>query len=89
MAPQQTRRFVLANPPEKLPVYEGENATFKIETVDLPELGQDQVLIKTQYVEHARMPLDCGKIANRSRLTLCFKGTSPTTPRSVDGSNPA
>ena len=47
MAPQQTRRWIVANPPKGEPVYEGEDATFKLETVDLPELGPNQILVKT------------------------------------------
>ncbi|KAF1961821.1 NAD(P)-binding protein [Byssothecium circinans] len=49
MAPQETRRWIVANPPTKELVYEGDNATFKLETTNLPELGENQVLVKTLY----------------------------------------
>ncbi|PVI06352.1 NAD(P)-binding protein [Periconia macrospinosa] len=49
MAPQQTRQWILSNPPHEKPVYEGEDATFKIQTIDLPEVGKEQVLIKNKY----------------------------------------
>lgn len=47
MAPQQTRQWIVANPPETDPVYDGDNATFKLTTTDLPELGENQILVKT------------------------------------------
>ncbi|KAF1938293.1 NAD(P)-binding protein [Clathrospora elynae] len=49
MPGQQTRQWLLSNPPENDPVLEGENATFKLETMTLPILGQDQALVKTLY----------------------------------------
>ncbi|KAF2638509.1 NAD(P)-binding protein [Massarina eburnea CBS 473.64] len=52
MAPTQTREWIVANPPKGEPVYEGENATFKIKTVDLPEVGDNQVLVKTLYLSN-------------------------------------
>jgi NADPH-dependent curcumin reductase CurA len=47
MAPQKTRQWILENPPAKDIVLEGSDATFKLETVELPEPGKDQVLVKT------------------------------------------
>ena len=45
MPGQQTRQWVLANPP----VIEGKDATFELKTVDLPSPSADQVLIKILY----------------------------------------
>jgi NADPH-dependent curcumin reductase CurA len=50
MAPQKTRQWILANPPEKEVALDGDDATFKLETTELPEPGQNQVLVKTLYV---------------------------------------
>ena len=47
MAPQQTRQWILANPPENDPIYDGDDATFKLVNTTLPELRKDQILVKT------------------------------------------
>ncbi|KAL1592044.1 quinone oxidoreductase [Paraconiothyrium brasiliense] len=52
MAPQQTRQWVLADPPNSEPIYEGDNATFKLVKTTLPELRNDQVLVKTLYLSN-------------------------------------
>jgi NADPH-dependent curcumin reductase CurA len=44
-----TRQWVLQQKPYHLPVIEGENATFKLVTVPLPSVGNDQVLLKIIY----------------------------------------
>lgn len=49
MPGQQAKQWILSNPPSADPVLEGDNATFKLEDVTLPELGADQVLVKTLY----------------------------------------
>lgn len=48
MAPQQTRQWIVANPPETEPVYDGDNATFKLINTILPEPKKDQILVKTR-----------------------------------------
>jgi NADPH-dependent curcumin reductase CurA len=50
MPGQQTRQWVLENPPKANPVVDGDNATFKLQTVTLPELGKDQVLVKVLWL---------------------------------------
>jgi NADPH-dependent curcumin reductase CurA len=52
MPGQQTRQWILANPPEAQPVLSGDNATFKLESKTLPELGENQVLVKVQYISN-------------------------------------
>ncbi|EUC47963.1 hypothetical protein COCMIDRAFT_3095 [Bipolaris oryzae ATCC 44560] len=49
MSGQETRQWVLANPPEGEPIISGENATFKLQTTTLPPPGPDEVLLKTLY----------------------------------------
>jgi NADPH-dependent curcumin reductase CurA len=49
MPGQQTRQWVLANPPLNDPVIEGNDATFSLQTVDLPSPSADQVLVKVLY----------------------------------------
>ncbi|KAJ4986101.1 quinone oxidoreductase [Stagonosporopsis vannaccii] len=49
MPGQQAQQWILSNPPTADPVLEGDNATFKLENVTLPELGADQILVKTLY----------------------------------------
>ena len=50
--PTHAKQYILANPPTDLPILDGPNATFKLETVDLPALQDDQVLLKTLHVSH-------------------------------------
>lgn len=52
MPGQQTRQWVLANPPLNDPVIEGNDATFDLKTNDLPSPGVDQVLIKVLYLSN-------------------------------------
>jgi NADPH-dependent curcumin reductase CurA len=49
MSGQQTRQWILSNPPSSDPVLEGSNSTFSLKTTTLPSPGADQVLIKTLY----------------------------------------
>lgn len=49
MPAQQTRQWILSNPPTSDPVLEGENTTFSLETKILPSLGPNQVLVKCLY----------------------------------------
>lgn len=52
MSGQQTRQWILANPPQADPVFEGEDATFKLQTTTLPAPGPDQVLVKALYLSN-------------------------------------
>ncbi|KAF2248471.1 NAD(P)-binding protein [Trematosphaeria pertusa] len=52
MSGQQTRQWILANPPTKDPILSGPNATFNLETTTLPSPGANQVLVKTLYLSN-------------------------------------
>ncbi|KAF2015381.1 NAD(P)-binding protein [Aaosphaeria arxii CBS 175.79] len=52
MSGQQTRQWVLANPPKADPVLDGPNATFSLTTTTLPKLGADEVLVKVLYLSN-------------------------------------
>ena len=52
MPGQQARKWVLSNPPVADVILEGNDATFKLENVTLPELGADQILVKTLYLSN-------------------------------------
>lgn len=47
--PQETRQWVLANPPHSDPILSGPDSTFSLETKPLPTPGSDQALVKTLY----------------------------------------
>ncbi|KAH9905670.1 NAD(P)-binding protein [Xylariomycetidae sp. FL2044] len=49
MASYETRQLILANPPTGMPVLSGPDATFKLQTVTLPELKPGELLCKVQY----------------------------------------
>jgi NADPH-dependent curcumin reductase CurA len=49
MSGQQTRQWILSNPPHNEPVLEGDNSTFKLENKTLSTPGQDQALVKVLY----------------------------------------
>ena len=44
-SPGQNRRFVLANRPEELP----EPGNFRIETAEIPQPGEGEVLVRVRY----------------------------------------
>lgn len=50
--PQSTRQWILAHPPTDTPILSGPAATFKLETLDLPPLKDEQVLLKTLYLSN-------------------------------------
>lgn len=52
MSGQQTRQWILSNPPKANPVIEGDNSTFKLEQKTLPTPGQGQILVKTLYLSN-------------------------------------
>jgi NADPH-dependent curcumin reductase CurA len=52
MSGQQTRQWILANPPYGEIQLEGENAVFELNTTTLPTPGQDEVLVKTLYLSN-------------------------------------
>ncbi|KAL5115365.1 quinone oxidoreductase [Pleosporales sp. CAS-2024a] len=49
MSPQQTRQWVLQNPPQKDAVLSGPDATFSLQTIDLAAPSADQALVKVLY----------------------------------------
>jgi NADPH-dependent curcumin reductase CurA len=50
---QKTQQWILANPPEADPVIDGsDKATFKLQTIELPALGANQVLLKVLYLSN-------------------------------------
>lgn len=46
---RQTRQWILQNKPYVVPVLEGEDATFKLVTRDLPALSDNKVLLRVIY----------------------------------------
>ncbi|KAF2126149.1 NAD(P)-binding protein [Dothidotthia symphoricarpi CBS 119687] len=52
MPGQQTRQWILSNPPKADPVLEGSDPTFSLQNTTLPTLGSDQVLVKTLYISN-------------------------------------
>lgn len=49
MAPRTTKQWILASKPTGATVLSGPDATFKLQTVELPELKEGQLLCKVQY----------------------------------------
>src|SRR4051794_12432936 len=49
MPGQQTRQWVLSNPPTADPVLSGPDSTFSLETTSLPTPSADEALVKTLY----------------------------------------
>ncbi|KAF5022205.1 hypothetical protein F66182_5792 [Fusarium sp. NRRL 66182] len=47
-----TKQWVLVNKPAGEPVLSGPDATFKLQTVTLPELEDGQILVKVQYLSN-------------------------------------
>jgi NADPH-dependent curcumin reductase CurA len=52
MSGQQTRQWILSNPPQNDPVLSGSDSTFKLETITLPAPAKDQALVKTLYLSN-------------------------------------
>lgn len=52
MSGQQTRQWVLSNPPKADPVLQGSDATFSLQTTTLPTPGANQLLVKTLYLSN-------------------------------------
>lgn len=48
----KTRQYVLANKPSDLPQLDGPNPTFKLEEKELPDLKDDEVLIKATFLSN-------------------------------------
>lgn len=48
----KTRQWILAEKPTDLPQLEGSNPTFKIKETELPDLQDDQVLVKAIYLSN-------------------------------------
>ncbi|KAI1339785.1 hypothetical protein F5Y15DRAFT_69295 [Xylariaceae sp. FL0016] len=49
MAPQNTKQWILASKPTGAPVLAGPDATFKLQTTELPALSEGQLLCKVKY----------------------------------------
>lgn len=49
MAPSSTKQWVLASRPSGAPILSGPDATFKLQTAELPALKEGQVLAKVLY----------------------------------------
>ena len=78
MAPTSTRSWILAKKPNDLPTFEGADANFKLETRDLPSLGDNQVLV--QAIAYSNDPAQRGWIspnikADRLYTTPVAEGT--------------
>ncbi|KAF2795588.1 NAD(P)-binding protein [Melanomma pulvis-pyrius CBS 109.77] len=52
MSGQQTRQWILSNPPSGDPVLSGANSTFELKTLTLPTPGPEQVLLKVLYLSN-------------------------------------
>lgn len=52
MAGQQTRQWILSNPPQSEPILSGPNPTFTLETTQLPTPGPTQALVQTLYLSN-------------------------------------
>lgn len=52
MAPTQTKQWLLAKRPADLPTYGGKDTDLQLVTVDLPDLKDDQVLVKSLYLSN-------------------------------------
>jgi NADPH-dependent curcumin reductase CurA len=52
MSGQQTRQWILSNPPSADPVLEGSDSTFSLETTSLSAPGTGQALVKTIYLSN-------------------------------------
>lgn len=50
--PKQTRQWVFTNHPIDMPTITGDKPTWTLQTVDLPPLEQNQVLVKTLYLSN-------------------------------------
>jgi NADPH-dependent curcumin reductase CurA len=49
MAPSSTKQWILASKPSGAPVLSGPEATFKLQTAELPAIKEGQVLARVQY----------------------------------------
>lgn len=50
--PKQTRQWIVSNPPKTNVSLSGDDATFKLETVDTPSINDGQVLVKLKYLSN-------------------------------------
>lgn len=50
--PTTTRQWLLREKPTQLPELDGDHATFKLTTTNLPSLGSSQVLVQTIYLSN-------------------------------------
>lgn len=75
MAPSSTKQWILASKPTGAPILSGPEATWKLQTAELPALKEGQVLAKVQYFSNDTGLRHC-KIHGYSR---CLAGVSLTT----------
>lgn len=76
MAPSSTKQWILASKPSGAPVLSGPDATFKLQSAELPALKQDQVLAKVQYFSNDTGLRNC-RFLGRS---YCLLGVLLTPP---------
>lgn len=50
--PTHTRQWQLAHRPIDMPTTEGDTPTWRLESVDLPPLDENQLLLKTLYLSN-------------------------------------
>ncbi|KAJ4355729.1 quinone oxidoreductase [Didymosphaeria variabile] len=50
--PKQTRQWIVSNPPKTSVSLSGDDATFKLQTVDTPSVNDGQVLVKLKYLSN-------------------------------------
>ncbi|KAI8942063.1 hypothetical protein NX059_000161 [Plenodomus lindquistii] len=79
MSPQQTRQWILSNPPQNDPVLTGPNPTFTLQTIPLPPLPPDSALVKTLYLSND--PAQRGWIQKDMDPSRLY--TAPVLPGSV------
>ncbi|KAF1985119.1 NAD(P)-binding protein [Aulographum hederae CBS 113979] len=97
--PTTTRQWILANKPTDLPVFSGPNATFKLETKDLPPLKDGQVLIQAihlsndpaqrgwidKHVDPARLYVPPVQVGDIMRASAVCKVVASKAPKLKEG----
>ena len=75
MTPSSTKQWILASKPSGAPTWSGPDATFKLQTAELPALKEGQVLAQVRYFSNDTGLRHC-KIHVYSS---CLPGVSLTT----------
>ena len=76
--PTKTRQWTLTNPPTGKPTYGSQDSTFTLETKDLPELTQNQILVRTLYLSND--PAQRGWISPPSQIDPARLYVPPVQP---------